>query len=162
MRPLLYFSKLLYSWLFHKDFLIVLPGGDQFSPGTVRIPMSLGGFFRSKVFFQHLPPALASFSGLVSLSTSRSALGGSSALTFTSVGIASLGSPIFDCSSPTTVRCRMDLGGTLYEHYTSNRSQTHGAIAVIIFHLIIRRFEHCLCLSSSVLIWFTYYLHPYS
>src|SRR6218665_663323 len=35
--------------------------------------------FRPKVSFQHMPPALASFSGfLVSLSTSRSALRGSS------------------------------------------------------------------------------------
>src|SRR6218665_3543317 len=40
----------------------------------------LKDLFRPKVSFQHLPSVLASFSGfLVSLSTSRSALGGSSA-----------------------------------------------------------------------------------
>src|SRR6218665_1007068 len=52
----------------------------QSSPGRVRRPVGLKRPLSPKVSFQHLPSALASFSGfLVSLSTSRSALGGSSA-----------------------------------------------------------------------------------
>src|SRR6218665_1907267 len=94
---------------FHSGFLVFLPGDDQCSPGRIRRPASLGDFYRSKEFFQHLPPALASFSGfLVSLSTSRSALRGSLALTVTSDGIASPGSPEH---SPPSARCREDFRG---------------------------------------------------
>src|SRR6218665_1256486 len=64
-------------------------------------PVGLGDFLRSHVSFQQLPPALASFSGfLVSLSTSRDAIGSSSALAFTSDGIASPGNPLLRCSPP--------------------------------------------------------------
>ena len=64
-----------------KSFLVFLPGGDQSSPGRVRRPVGFLDLFRPEVSFQHLPPALANTSGfLVSLSTTRSALGGSSAI----------------------------------------------------------------------------------
>src|SRR6218665_3277741 len=53
------------------EFLGILPGGDQSSPGRVRRPRwVLKDLFRPKVSFQRLLFALASFSGfLVSLSS---------------------------------------------------------------------------------------------
>jgi len=60
------------------EFLGLLPGGDQSSPGRVMRPVGPKNLFRPTMSFQHLPPVLASFSGfLISLSTSRSALAGS-------------------------------------------------------------------------------------
>jgi len=48
-----------------------------------------------------MPPTFASFSGfLLSLSTSRSALGGTSAKTFTTDGIASAGTPLLTVATP--------------------------------------------------------------
>jgi len=77
-----------------------------FFPGRVMRPLGpkrpLSPY---KVPFQHLPPALASFSGfLESLSTSLSALGGSSANVFLPEGIAPPGIPYL-AVHPTTGRC---------------------------------------------------------
>jgi len=57
----------------HPKFIGLLKGGDQSSHGRVRRTVGPKRPLCPKVSFQHLPPALASFSGfLVSLSTSSS------------------------------------------------------------------------------------------
>src|SRR6218665_3834260 len=94
------------------EFLGLMPGGDQSSPGRVRRPVGLKRPLSPNVSFQHLPSALASFSGfLVSLSISRSARGGSSANGLHPDGIAPPGIPLLGCSPPTTMRYKTVFGG---------------------------------------------------
>src|SRR6218665_2222367 len=75
----------------------------------------LKDLFRPKVSFQHLTSALASFSGfLMSFSTSRSALGGSSANGLQPDGIAPPDIPLLGCSPPTMMRYRTVFTAILY------------------------------------------------
>src|SRR6218665_2381681 len=86
----------------YRDFQSLGLANPEIGSRDAASPVWLPDFlFVCSVVFQHLPSALASFSGfLMNLSTSRSIL---QPMAFTADGIAPPGIPLLGCSPPPTV-----------------------------------------------------------